>query len=466
MAAPGSDGQVFRFTDLPPEIRNAIYKILLCSFPIPDYQDDSDRVELPDTITWLDKRRVSTSILRASRQIHDEARTVLIRTNLFVQVEFHLQIEETFKAHKLMINRRIPLLAADGDWTESTQLDMYKPLVAMTYAITSGTESPGALPSSTLRCLILHRELDNLMLRLANADDVWLPGFSARMKHHVTILTFGGSGRDKADREFLGTRAVQQRLLAPFSKHLRGVQNFAIKTNATNKNKSAAGKLDEAPVASTVSAVQKKATKSTADILAALQDLKAKGTTAFRAGDTRMASENWSRACLDIMRLRQAEDFAAAYVSKPRDSPERKFIRDVAEIMFLLNLNLAQNTLKAMQKSLDAGDRMHAADLSGSALAALERAFGEASASETTGLPVAAAPESNARDGDIRGGWRPAHAQMAKLWYRKAKCHRLCREWNDARQAIGFARRTAPADVTILAEEEAILDGASHIGRR
>ncbi|KAJ1325812.1 peptidyl-prolyl isomerase D [Microdochium nivale] len=449
MTAPSSGTEVFRFIDLPPEIRNAVYKVLLCNFPLPDYQDDGDRVDIADQITLLDKSQISTSILRTNRQIYEEARAVLIKTNLFVQVEFHLPMVDAMKAHKLIINRRIPMLIEDGDRTED------KRLLVMTYAISSDTSDSGpSFDLSTLRCLVLHRELDNFVLRLANADNTWLPGLSAKMKHQVIVHTFGGTGRGKADREFLGTRAVQERLLAPFVKHLRGVQNFTIKTNCTEKN--AAGKLDEALVAATISAVKKKAQKTTAEIFASLQNLKEKGTEAFKAGDARLASENWSRACMDITRVRRAPDFVKSFSSKPQNSPERKFVRDVAEMIFLLNLNLAQNTLVVMQKSIADGDFGHAEDLSRSALSALERAFDESSASEVTGLPMAMGG-----DVGIRGGWKPTHAQMAKLWFRKAKCHRLCKQWDGAYQAIGFAKTAAPTDAAVLAEEATILDLAS-----
>jgi len=232
------------------------------------------------------------------------------------------------------------------------------------------------------------------------------------------------------------------------------------KYSGSKNNKETSEGLDAALVASIVWKVKQKSDKTTVDILAELQDLKEKGTAASKAGDARLASENWARACLDIMRLRQAPDFAKTYVDKPRDTPERQYVRKLAEMMFLLNLNLAQNTLKAMEASIADDDLDLAESLSGSALHALQKAAAEASVSDLTGMPVAAGGD---RDGDIRGGWRASDAQMAKLWYRKARCHKLCKEWDDACQGIGLALRFAPTDATVLAEKESIIELASEM---
>ena len=68
MASTSNNEQVFRFMDLPGEIRNQVDEILLCSFPLPDYQDDRDRVKVASEITYLDKSHYFPSILCANRQ--------------------------------------------------------------------------------------------------------------------------------------------------------------------------------------------------------------------------------------------------------------------------------------------------------------------------------------------------------------------------------------------------------------
>ncbi|KAF1973856.1 hypothetical protein BU23DRAFT_567947 [Bimuria novae-zelandiae CBS 107.79] len=68
-----------RFTDLPREIRDKIFAICLCTFP------------LPDSIirgTMLSKKDLTPGILRASKQIYAESTEFMIKTNRFVHVCF------------------------------------------------------------------------------------------------------------------------------------------------------------------------------------------------------------------------------------------------------------------------------------------------------------------------------------------------------------------------------------------
>lgn len=67
----------FRFLDLPREIRDKIYGILLCTFPRPESITQG---------TMLSKKDFSPSILRANKQIYAESYDSMIKCNRFMLV--------------------------------------------------------------------------------------------------------------------------------------------------------------------------------------------------------------------------------------------------------------------------------------------------------------------------------------------------------------------------------------------
>jgi len=280
MAAPVCAAQAFRFTDLPPEIRNQIYEILLCSFPV-DAEYARYGAPIPDLGSWLDKSELTASVLRASRQIHYEARAVVIKENLFVQIECHMSKAHTGTVFGFAANHGMPIVAGDDKWTgkptDNIQLDRYQPLLAMTYAIRSGAEVADSQSSTLLRFIILHRELDEFLLELALAEGAVLADFATSMIHQVTINTLDESNGswDKIDRSFLGTRAVLERMLRPFANQFEGIKNFSVHTNALN------GRLDEVAVASVTTAVKHRPQRTAPQILERVRALKDEGTVAY-----------------------------------------------------------------------------------------------------------------------------------------------------------------------------------------
>lgn len=97
----------FRFTDLPGEIRNKIYTILLCSFEHQETDATSPALHKGSgEITKL-RNNISPQILRTSRTISNEACYVMRRKNLFVEVTFDLQYADLMG---LIITKRFPVL--------------------------------------------------------------------------------------------------------------------------------------------------------------------------------------------------------------------------------------------------------------------------------------------------------------------------------------------------------------------
>jgi hypothetical protein len=102
--------------DLPGEIRNKVYKILLCSFePLPRGigQQAYHNWSLLFTPV-LAKHSVNTAILRANSQIHREAYDVMVKTNRFIRISCTggLPLEAVF------ICQQIPVVATEERITQ------------------------------------------------------------------------------------------------------------------------------------------------------------------------------------------------------------------------------------------------------------------------------------------------------------------------------------------------------------
>jgi hypothetical protein len=75
--------QPFRFMDLPSELRNKIYSLLLCSKCRPKRRLTGDTI-LRGCSSPL--QSINPTILRTSSQVHQEAYDVMVKTNRFVHV--------------------------------------------------------------------------------------------------------------------------------------------------------------------------------------------------------------------------------------------------------------------------------------------------------------------------------------------------------------------------------------------
>ncbi|KAF7866997.1 uncharacterized protein EAF02_009783 [Botrytis sinoallii] len=73
---------VFRFRDLPGEIRNKIYEMVTCDIEDPEPLNDLDTISLP-----VFKKNLNPNLLLTCRQIHDEAKYIMMTKNLFVEVQ-------------------------------------------------------------------------------------------------------------------------------------------------------------------------------------------------------------------------------------------------------------------------------------------------------------------------------------------------------------------------------------------
>jgi hypothetical protein len=98
-----TDVKVFRFLDIPAELRSKVYAVLLCSFGEPTTNLDDD---YNPRLCAVSTSSINTAILRTCNQVHREAYDVMVKTNRFVQVKYTNGID----LYSTLVVHRIPVL--------------------------------------------------------------------------------------------------------------------------------------------------------------------------------------------------------------------------------------------------------------------------------------------------------------------------------------------------------------------
>ncbi|THV49490.1 hypothetical protein BGAL_0192g00070 [Botrytis galanthina] len=106
-----SPSGVFRFLDLPAEIRNKIYDMATCDIEDPEPLDSSDTISLP-----MLKHNFNTNLFLTCHQIHDEAKYIMMTKNLFVEVQLSGVGRRLNNEFKLMLSLyRVPVVCIKED---------------------------------------------------------------------------------------------------------------------------------------------------------------------------------------------------------------------------------------------------------------------------------------------------------------------------------------------------------------
>lgn len=202
---------------------------------------------------------------------------------------------------------------------------------------------------------------------------------------------------------------------------MRGFPNFKVKGNVIPR------------LAKDISAeVKKDPIPDPEELLNDILHQKDLGNQYFHNKNSAMASETWSKMLIKLLRLSKSNVWPRMKAEAGAD-----FANRITELYFLLNSNLAANTLEAMREADSRGDINLASQLSGSLYHAAQMAT--------------EAPQTFATD------WRPSPQQEAKLGYRLAMAHRLARDnLQVAEHVINLAAMAIPGDVAIQREREEI----------
>lgn len=271
----------FRFSDLPSEIRNKIYTIILCTVDV----IESDEIgvglhKVPDEITML-RHSIETEILRTCRTVYAEANYVMRKTNLFIRVTVKIPF---YQLSPSIIAKRLPILPISRE-----KANGFKGFV-MSHEIT-----PRDAAQEGRTFAILFRDMDRWCSLLSDAK--WkIDRFEEQYAHVVTLV-------DPYDDAFMPdsptfySRTLQEKLIAPYRAKLRGFPHFEIKGTIPHDLSRAA-----------LSDISRSPADDPESILDELEGRKAKGNEFFRAGNGELASENW---CQGLMKIRRVTGGAA-----------------------------------------------------------------------------------------------------------------------------------------------------------
>lgn len=406
----------FRFLDLPRELRDTVYRNLLCSWlPQPETTHPDDIFKF-----GLAQKDIHPAILRTCKLVYRESYEAMVKTNRFVKVTS----ERGLPLHTLICGPRVPVVVSHE---YNFMADNFRGYVIRIHLWSSDLEHPvknnltESIDDWTLApqsFMILHRDLDDFCMALMSGDGMFR-GFSSIVNLKITL----GPNFDTTSRGLEGffTHATQRGLLKPFQQ-LFGIEAITID-----------GQVSDETSKSVKQRISQPRMLDPKGILADLMAAKEKGSQLFRH-DKGEAAEVWQEAAMNIEKLLGSSTWDNI-VQRSDD----EFMSQLAEVYFLTKLNDAAAQIVFMQDpSLD-DDGLAAMFCEGALM------FAAKSRSQDFWKP------------GYRARMQPQH--MAKFWYRYALYYRLKNERGKshfALQHIDRAHALQPNDPAILAERERI----------
>ncbi|KAL1861526.1 hypothetical protein Daus18300_008789 [Diaporthe australafricana] len=401
----------FRFLDLPIEVRNAIYHVILCEPPPAKLRrvEQADLLWLPEGMAVI-KHPSEMQILQTSRQVHAEARDVMLRGNQFIRVRAR-GVGQVIKG--FLIARQIPIIR-----TSALSRHRFKGYV-MTHTIELISDRlenfPGPAHETDVDLVILYRDLDLFCEALATRGVLMVREFGNLTKHNLTIHNPFDSGLSPG---FMGERN-QERLLQPYRQHLRGFSHFSVDGNVS------------ASLAESVKdAVATEHLPEPEEVMAEFKRNKDLGNRYFRQKEFHKAAEAYTTGYIKVALVRNGNLWPQV-TAKGGQS----FLHAVAETYYQVCLNCAQNILVFLRETSETN------------MTKIRYYCGKADYHVKSAM---AAGDNFTTD------WRPSLQQMAKLSFRSASIERVLGNMDAAKSLIDIARQQAPSDPVIRREAEEI----------
>lgn len=403
----------FRFRDLPSEIRNQIYRELLCTFAPRPTTITVGLTTFTEPAQAL--HEIDTAILRTNKTTYQEAYDVLVKTNRFVKVTSRPGLPL-----KLLLNGLlVPVVTSDmrtvngfKGYVLAVHLDSPEPRP-------HAADNEGMFDASTV--MILHRDLDLFCQSLVDGD-AYMSGFNEKLRLLIfmaPVLT--AHEASPSMREFFSL-ATQKVLLAPLQAELRGFKNVKIQ-----------GFVDK-ELSKVVQEHMSQDRWSDADqLLADFTAAKEQGSKLFQQRRVEEGCLCWQDAALDL-------DNTMASSSWPMllERGGERFVSQLAALYFLVRLNIAHVMITAAQKPTRLN---HEAMM----------------ASDSLNMAVKSLKQDHWKKGYK---YRPSIQLLTKLQYRMALAIRLEDEPNTADRALRHiegALRSQPGDAAIMKEKDNIV---------
>lgn len=410
-----SPQQPFRFLDLPLEVRNAIYNVILCTPPprVLWPLEQQDIVGFPKELCYV-CHPFETQLLRVNRQIHSEAKDVMLRGNQFIRIRGRHAYGVAEIVHSIMQWRQLPILATTASFRAS-----FKGFV-MTHVIDWGRDVEASDAAQAVHdaregdvdFVILRRDLDVFCETLTFVGVSCFEEFDTCSRHFVEIHN---PFDDTLSPGFM-SEVNQERLLQPYRDHFRGFKSVVLHGHvASNVAEAVRKDLADEQLANPDEA------------LAGIQTAKDLGNTFFRRREFPKAAAAYWIAFSKARIVRYRNSWA-----KLSTQGGASFVHALAELHYQVCLNSAQNILTFIRETSDPNPREKALP----AIRYIGRAEGSSALFVTD--------------------WRPTLAQMAKANFRMASTHRAMGDIRAAKVFIDRARLQAPGDQIIRREAEEI----------
>ncbi|KAF7885377.1 uncharacterized protein EAF01_011442 [Botrytis porri] len=281
--APSPDLTPFLFLNLPVNIRQYIYKMLLCTFENPpENLKDNGCTLVPIRITKL-QHDIYPQILRTCRKINHEATVIMRETNLFVMVTGVIRLDEPRKG---FFSKYIPMIRIE---TEQQEKDFQKACV-MTHEIYGSTKSPGILTDELYKFILLHGHLPLLCAALVVSVIETLPYCDKMLAVHIIIIL-----ETYEDISMLLSlfEKRQEKLIAPYRSEFKGFSGFQLKGNIADGSKDVV-LLEIAQAPQLI---------NPEGPIHGLQSMEAIGNEFFALGDVENANQIWCPALMTIRRI-------------------------------------------------------------------------------------------------------------------------------------------------------------------
>ena len=283
-------------------------------------------------------------------------------------------------------------------------------------------DTEGVLDACSL--MVLFRDLDSLCQTLTDGD-VHTQGFSKHLQISITvapILTEQQPTKDTPSLTDFFSETTQTTLLAPFRAQLRGYKSVIIQ-GYVNRDLAEAVRED----------MGRDRWSDFKQVLASFAAAKEEGSRLFQQRKTSEGCLIWQDAALDIEKMVQSSSWPALV-----HGGGKPFVTQLAELYFLVRLNVAHVKITAMQSP--------------------RGAYYEAMMAEDS---LAMASRSLRQDYWMSGyKFRPSDQHLAKLRYRFALAIRLQAEPDTTDRALRHiegALRLQPGDAAIMKERDNIL---------